>query len=878
MRISEIWIKNFRGYGENPKEEEGFYKFIDLDKPDIVLMTGHNGYGKTSFYEAVEWCFTDDIRALKKITEDANQKTTLKKSHYLKFQSTYDNRSREVVVKIVFDDGSFLMRKTAYDSLHDDKYKSEIYCHGGSKGESGDVSEFIEEKIGQQVDQFFRLNFCGQAFSGDLVRDTSAKDRGKILSGFLGMDDISKIQESASSKKNPLLGRKLININEEIEANRKTKESLDAIFQINQWGSIENYQKLVGSEMELANAMGEVLKMADIAVEFYFKKDTIPDIIGSLEQLRILKERLTTFIEQDKEKKMILVKSRLIKAYKGNQIFLHEAELVNQSDIAKFQKDLVKYIEKGGAYQGIVEDLEKKRTDLESREIVVQHDEKVVYLSDTMIHKFEREIELLDSLYLEGERYGLKLERQRKWMNAERFLYYTAVHRNWIEASSTVLEEKEKALKMVEGIQDSQREMLLKVQAYVNTQDLLEKCPVCGGVEFYNEEENAKEQLLSIMGKAISDGNEVVQACNNEILLCKNRIHRVKESYRKWVWEKYISERRELEQRINQFIQIISEKLGQIIQCNSKMRKSVRIHQEKIQEKVNTYDAFVQKYGVGKESLDLRIESAGKANQWIKALLLEKFQVQADAVETLEEREVEGFRQLIKKLNLEKKALDVVMSILKYDLGEENLNLLQKYAAADAGEGQLEKKQKLYQGAIAFRDNVNKVARDIEKEMIQKYIMNNEMINIIFQYINPHPFYRQFQIVKNGVETNMVPVGTNGGDIYLDHLFSEAQLRVLSLSIFLGLSLSAKENDFSQIYIDDPVQSMDDINMVSFIDLLRALNRSNKVDKNLIIGTHDFNFSKLLKIKFRYHSYMEYYFDSYTREGPKIVKRQNNVN
>ena len=62
MRISEIWIKNFRGYGENLDEKGEFYKFIDLEKPDIVLMTGHNGYGKTSFYEAIEWCLTDDIR------------------------------------------------------------------------------------------------------------------------------------------------------------------------------------------------------------------------------------------------------------------------------------------------------------------------------------------------------------------------------------------------------------------------------------------------------------------------------------------------------------------------------------------------------------------------------------------------------------------------------------------------------------------------------------------------------------------------------------------------------------------------------------------------------------------------------------------------
>lgn len=875
MRISEIWIKNFRGYGENPDEEGGFYKFIGLDKPDIVLMTGHNGYGKTSFYEAIEWCITDDIRALKKMTEDANQKTTLKKSHYLKFQSIYDKRDREVVVKIVFNDGSSLMRKTEYDSLHDDNYKSEIYCDGGCQGESDDVPEFMKEKTGQRMNQFFRLNFYGQAFSGDLVRDTPARDRGRILSGFLGMDDISKIQKFAAPKQNPLLGKKLTDVKGKMEENRKAKESLDAIFQINQWGSITNYQRLVSDEMESANGMGEALKAANISVDFCLKKDTIPDIVGSLEQLRVLRERLTTFIGQDKEIKISLVKNRLIKEYKGNQSFLCEAELISQSDIAKLREDLVKYTEKDSVYQTVIEELEKKRTVLECKRISAQSDEKMVYLSETLAHEFERGKELLDSLYTEGERYGIKLERKQKWLNIGRLLYYTTVHRNWIETYSAVLKEKEKSLKMVKGVRDSQKEMLLKVQEYVNTRDLLEKCPVCGGTEFYDGEEDAKEKLLNIIKNAISDGDEAVQACNEEILLYRNRKHRVEESYKKWVWEKFISGRRELEQEIDQYIQMISEKLGQIIQCNSKMRNSIRIHCEKIQEKVDTYDAFVQKYGVGNEVLDLKIGNARKANQWIKSMLVEKFQLQADSVELPEGGEIKGFRQLIKKLYLEKKALNVVSGILKYDLGEENLNLLQRYATVDAETGQLEKKQKLYQGAIAFRENVNKVAKDIEKEMIQKYIMDNEMINLVFEFINPHPFYRQFQIVKSGAETNMVPVGKDGGNIYLDHLFSEAQLRVLSLSIFLGLNLSAKYNDFGQIYIDDPVQSMDDINMVSFIDLLRALKRSNRVDKNLIIGTHDFNFSKLLKIKFRHHSYVEFYFDSYTREGPKVVKRQN---
>lgn len=767
------------------------------------------------------------------------------------------------------------MRKTKYDSLHDDKYKSEIYCEGGCQGGSGDVSEFIKEKTGQKADRFFRLNFCGQAFSGDLVRDTSAKNRGKILSGFLGMDDISKIQELSASKQNPLLGKKLTDIKRKIKKNGEIKESLDSIFQINQWGSIANYQELVSVGIETANAMRQVLKEANIAVDFCFKKDTIPDIVSSLEQLRVSKERLVRSIEQDKEIKTSLIKGHLIKKYRNNQIFLREAELVEQSDIIKLREDFVKYTEKEKSYKDIIEDLEEKRTGLESKAISAKDNEKVVYLSEMMAHEFERQRELLDNLYLEGEKYGLKLKRKKKWINIGRLLYYTAVHRDWIETSLAILEEKEKTLNMVVGIQDSQREMLLKVQEYINTRDLLEECPVCGGTEFYIGEEDAKAKLLRIIGKTISDGNEAVRACNEEISLHRRWIHRVKESYKKWIWDKFTSETKGLEKEINQCIQVISEKLGQIIKCNDKMRNSIRIHREKTEEKVSTYDAFVQKYGMGKEMLDLKIVNARKADQWIRSILIKRFQVQAEDVGSQERGEVKGFRQLIKKIYLEKKALDTVLSILKYDLGKENLDLLQRYVIADAETGKLEKEQKLYQEAFAFRENVNKVAKDIEKDMIKKYIMDNKMINFIFGYINPHPFYRQFRIMKSGAETNMIPVEKNGKDIYLDHLFSEAQLRVLSLSIFLGLSLSAKDNDFGQIYIDDPVQSMDDINMVSFIDLLRALKRTNRVDKNLIIGTHDLNFSKLMKIKFRHHSYVEYYFDSYTREGPKVVRRQN---
>jgi hypothetical protein len=51
MRLVEICIRNFRGFG-------GTATPIRLDR-DLVLIFGHNGFGKTSLAEAVEWLFYD---------------------------------------------------------------------------------------------------------------------------------------------------------------------------------------------------------------------------------------------------------------------------------------------------------------------------------------------------------------------------------------------------------------------------------------------------------------------------------------------------------------------------------------------------------------------------------------------------------------------------------------------------------------------------------------------------------------------------------------------------------------------------------------------------------------------------------------------------
>lgn len=87
MKISEVYIKNFRGYGENVNDSEGYYKFKDLDKYNFIIFNGYNGFGKTSFFDSIEWCLTGELSRIK-LNEDILMKSNLKQSCYLKFHNS----------------------------------------------------------------------------------------------------------------------------------------------------------------------------------------------------------------------------------------------------------------------------------------------------------------------------------------------------------------------------------------------------------------------------------------------------------------------------------------------------------------------------------------------------------------------------------------------------------------------------------------------------------------------------------------------------------------------------------------------------------------------------------------------------------------------
>lgn len=134
-----------------------------------------------------------------------------------------------------------------------------------------------------------------------------------------------------------------------------------------------------------------------------------------------------------------------------------------------------------------------------------------------------------------------------------------------------------------------------------------------------------------------------------------------------------------------------------------------------------------------------------------------------------------------------------------------------------------------------------------------------DLINTIYKKIDPHPDYESIEFKcefgENKPRLQIFTVKKDQTGKVIKSIpalyFSTAQINILSLSIFLARALKTKNIETGEaidcIFIDDPIQSMDSINILSFIDLFRGIMTS--LGKQLIVSTHEENFHLLLKKK-----------------------------
>ncbi len=170
-----------------------------------------------------------------------------------------------------------------------------------------------------------------------------------------------------------------------------------------------------------------------------------------------------------------------------------------------------------------------------------------------------------------------------------------------------------------------------------------------------------------------------------------------------------------------------------------------------------------------------------------------------------------------------------------------------------------------FEKAIAEKDLIESQLKPLleqERQALADYLEKQigaffdiQLINALYRKIIPHPkhkvFYFKSDFCTDRSCLNLFVTGENDGEpLVPTRYFSASQLNILSLCIFLSKALKIKDDDGNPvdcIFIDDPIQSLDSINILSTIDLLRSVVVCS--GKQIILTTHDENFHQLLQKK-----------------------------
>jgi DNA repair exonuclease SbcCD ATPase subunit len=132
----------------------------------------------------------------------------------------------------------------------------------------------------------------------------------------------------------------------------------------------------------------------------------------------------------------------------------------------------------------------------------------------------------------------------------------------------------------------------------------------------------------------------------------------------------------------------------------------------------------------------------------------------------------------------------------------------------------------------------------------ERFDVLRPVIQDIYGRLDPHPTFRGLRFAvdvyrEKGVASPEVVDHDAAVDADPLLVFSSSQANVVALSAFLALGWAAGEDAMPFLLLDDPLQSLDDVNSLGFADLCRHM----RVRRQLIVSTHDERLASLLERK-----------------------------
>jgi DNA repair protein SbcC/Rad50 len=925
FRLMQIKIDHFRGY----KEEQIF----DLENAsDFIILAGANGYGKTSFYDAIEWCFTGKLYRYEEPNEEKIN------SHFINFQPS--ERAGYVALRFGNESEFYeLTRKV-------DNYLNNNTDYGNKKSTvvlTGTGIQTLKntkamEKINQLLirdpwkdkltfeNVFSQYHLLTQDKLKAFVCGLKGTARYNSISNMIGTVSFSKYLEHFSNLKTEFLTK-----NEELKRNQ---EKLTDKISILREDILQEDISLKFETINEEDAINGITRLInELILKINIEEYTIREIFSNFnefhkffkDKIAILKNAMT--IEKNRN---LDVKTELTNLYNRvdiyNNYFKKREEfsslissvekyndykyILNNSN--DFQAHNLKLIELDQEIESI--SFHSNKLNIEITDIkATSHDieellKEVKNLNNPTYEKQEKianiiisKLTSLTDKITPKNKYIVELEKMMEIKNETNEFCNT--RKNNAQLMSSINND----IKILSATNETIKNVLNESLAYIkslNEQNI--SCPLCNttfkkldlirNIESNIEGENP---LLKQKLKDLKEVEEEELKISANLKLIEKEFNILLNQFVKLLEEDNDKCKKTFIQKDNENKNLIKEILAKKEIKNNEVAK-----QEKIISLINKYKLsqkseelkliinsmleelvsknpsnYIETIEIG-EILRLKDETENNIANYEKNLL--KFQIDINQSTLNEEvkRKIDIIAKEVDKIANNEASLKQIETdeISFYSIFTKNKKYLElKSLETEVANKNLEiqKNNNAIEMLNILKTSSEKIISDENKRILEG---QKSFVNEIFRKIFQQPFFEKihFSFEKTNQNSDTLKILCLNKDdktINPAFTFSSAQVNTVAISIFLSIALRQNCTNLTTILMDDPIQSMDDLNVFAFIDILRSFVSDPQIHskgKQFVLSTHDEKMYKLMKKKFRFLNSKSFEFESYNLRGPRI--------
>ncbi|MGL5124978.1 MAG: AAA family ATPase [Fusobacteriaceae bacterium] len=344
-------------------------------------------------------------------------------------------------------------------------------------------------------------------------------------------------------------------------------------------------------------------------------------------------------------------------------------------------------------------------------------------------------------------------------------------------------------------------------------------CPFCGNkYKYFSELEEAYKQQESYLNEILSEKN----------INLKLKSHPIDE---------YLEERRKN----------YEEKKKTLISKNSYIKLKEAKYQEKLLKKLeNIFNKYEINFELNEKDIRKEFEKEIKEEFYFDLLQKHKKEVNSSINwnlldEIIRKFELKNLDDLtLNKIEQKRQYLNylrVSNELEEYQIKQKKLKQLKK---------EVNKIKKHYKNVdIIYMSYVRHIRKHsekiIEKLEIPLYIYSGKLLQNYYGGLGI--FIKEENHLDEQIRLKFVNDNSSKHDLM--NKFSSGQLSALTLSLLFSINKVYNNTNLKTLFIDDPLQTMDDINMDSFVDILRREFNKNQI----IISTHEERVSRYIRYK-----------------------------